>query len=110
MFIVPTFQDVSSRYIIETELNNEVFRLLFDWNARAECWYMDIRNQDDENILTNIKLVPDYVLIRQYSNDDLPKGDFYVADQEDSDEKIITFDNFGIRFNLLFFTEEELGL
>ncbi len=111
MFVVPTFQKNSSKYIIETVLNNEVFRLRFFWNTREEFWYMDIMDQNDVNILTNVKLVINYSLLQQYEAiETLPKGDFILWDVEQN--PIIggvTVDNYGVRYNLLFFTNEELA-
>ena len=111
MFIVPTFQVQSSKYIMEVELNNQVFRLRFLWNTRELYWYMDILNQDDVEILTGIKMVINYVLLNQFQYmADLPKGEFFVMDLEQNPSTGgITFDNFGERYQLLFYTDEEIA-
>ncbi len=111
MFVVPVFQNQSSRYIIEVELSLEIFRLGFAWNAREQAWYMDILDPDDNEILTNIKMVINYSLLDQYiALATLPKGKFMLWDLEKNPiTGGVTFDNFGRRYQLIFFTDEELG-
>ena len=110
MFLVPTFQNVSTRYIITTDLNGSAFRLRFHWNSREAAWYMDILNTDDVLILSGIKLVVNYSLIRQYpAIQELPKGEFILFDLEANDQTGgVTIENFGRRYQLLFFTDEEI--
>ena len=110
MFVLPTFQNNSSKYTIEVELNNEVFRLRFQWNVRAGDWYMDILDSDDNPILLNIKLVINYSLLDQYRYmTTLPKGEFILWDLEQNPSTGgLGFDNFGKRYQLLFFTDEEI--
>lgn len=110
MFVVPTFQNTSSKYTIEAELNNEVFLLKFAWNTRASDWYMSIYNDNGDLVLTDVKMVINYQLLRQYKAiEGIPKGDFILHDLEKDDVNSgVTFDNFGIRYQLVFFTNEEI--
>lgn len=111
MYIVPTFQNTSADYVIEAELNNQVFRLQFTWNQRESVWYMHILDIDDNPVLLGVKLVPSYLMLQQYrAYADLPQGDFLLMDLEDSPETgLVTFDNFGKRYQLIFFSDEELN-
>ncbi|MFX0205158.1 MAG: phage baseplate plug protein [Candidatus Hodarchaeota archaeon] len=110
MFIVPTYQDKTSRYVMQVSLSGDVFRLYFDWNSREQAWFMDIRDKDDNNILTNLKMVINYRILYQYQHlDGLPAGDFVVLDREANPVTGgITYDNFGIRYPLVFFSNTEL--
>jgi len=110
MVILPTFQNQSARFVYDIQLGDELFRLRFSWNARETSWYMNIQNQNEENIFTGIKLIPNYQLLRQYrSYAELPDGDFLLWDLEQNPiTGEITFDNFGRRYQLLFFTREEI--
>ena len=47
MFIIPIFQNASSKFIQQVTLNNEVFKIRFFWNTRDESWYMSILDIDD---------------------------------------------------------------
>lgn len=110
MFAISTFQNKSSRYIMEVELNGEVFRLQFYWNAREEFWYMNILQSDDTRIVDGIKITPAYFLATQFeATPNMPSGDFLLADIESNPiTGGVTFDNFGTRYILIFYTQEEL--
>ena len=110
MFLVPIFQNVSSKFIMQVELDGESFRLRFYWNSREEKWYMDILNIDDEAILTNVAMVIEYLLLTQYKHiADLPKGNFILLDLESNPSTGgVTFDNLGRRYQLVFFSNKEI--
>jgi len=110
MIVLPVFQNRSARFAYDIELAGELFRLYFSWNARETSWYMDIQDQNENNILTGIKLVPNYPLLRQYrAYAALPAGGFILWDlNQDPISGEVTFDNFGTRYQLLFFTQEEI--
>lgn len=110
MIIIPTFQDRTARYTIEIELAGTPYNLFFSWNTREESWYMNIRDSEETPILTGIKLVPVYLLLEQYrAYENLPAGDFILWDlNQDSTDDNVTFDNFGERYQLLFFSDDEI--
>jgi hypothetical protein len=111
MTVIPIYQQVSSKYTIDIELNGVLFTLLFYWNSRDTAWYMSIYS-GEVPILTGIKLVPQYLLLNQYrSLPNLPNGDFFIVDNDKSGgQGSITYDNIGLdsRFSLVFLTSEEL--
>lgn len=110
MIVVPTFQNKSSRYSFDMELNQELFHLVFTFNARESSWYMNIQDQNENDIITGIKMVINYLLLEQYkAYVELPQGDFVVLDLEQNPATGgITFNNFGFRYQLVFFTNYEL--
>lgn len=111
MFIFPTFQELSSRWRYEVELEGQVYIFEFDWNEREEKWYLNIYTKKDRNeIQMGIKLVIAYGMFRQYlANQLLPKGELYILDLSPTKKKEpITFDNFGQRYVLLYFNEKEI--
>ncbi len=110
MVIIPTFQNRSARYAMDIELNGTIFHLRFHWNARENNWYMDIQDQDEINILMGIKLVVNYFLLAQYrAYINLPEGDFIFWDlNQIPEDGGVTFDNFGDRYQLIFFTDDEI--
>lgn len=110
MFIVPTFQNTSSKYVIGCALGDTKYRLKFFWNTRAQAWFMSILDQDDVAIITDIRLAINYALLYQYrAIEGIPDGEFILWDLEkDPISGGVTFDNFGRRYQLLFFTSEEL--
>lgn len=108
-FYFPTFQTTSPRYISEVELDNTVFRFLFDWNDRESAWYVTIADPDENIIQSGIKLVVDYNLLKQHDyNTNLPNGVLLVLDLEDHPEDRINFDDFGTRWIFMFVSQEEI--
>jgi hypothetical protein len=109
MLIIPTFQQTSSKYNLDIELTGKLYNLGFSWNTREEAWYMCI-SLEDTILISGIKLVPNYLLLYQYESlPNLPEGDFFIVDNDqDLDSSDITYDNFGIRYQLVFLTTEEL--
>ena len=88
-------------------LNGWTGLLRYKWNELGEYWTLDILNVDESVILGTIKLVPGVPLIRNYVNALLPVGDFILLDTEGTDI-MPTLDNLGIRYALIFATQEEI--
>ncbi len=111
MIIIPTYQKISSKYVIDIELNGTMFSLHFLWNTREEFWYMNIFSAEGDPVITGIKIVPKYALLEQFKAvPGLPEGDFFVVDNDQNNpySEGITYDNFGTRYSLLFITTEEI--
>lgn len=110
MIVFPVFQNRSARYTFDIELANRVFHFIFSWNSREESWYMDIQDGEEVPIIHGIKLVPNYRLLKQYkAYNTLPDGELILWDlEQDSVNSGVTFDNFGSRYQLLFFTSAEI--
>jgi hypothetical protein len=110
MITIPTYQQVSSRYVVDVDLNGIMYSLQFLWNTRDNAWYMDIYLQDTV-VLSGIKIVPNYALLYQYQGTpNIPAGEFFVVDTDENNpySEDITFENFGVRYILTFATTEEI--
>lgn len=109
MYIVPIFSSTSSQFIIEAELGGSNWILGLRYNARDVSWYLSISDNNDNLVLSGIKLVPTYPLIERYRYiPNLPNGDFIVMDLDESPGGSVNFDNLGTRYQLVFFTQEEI--
>lgn len=98
------FSNKSSKFSYFIELTGVVFYLDFHWNAREQAWYLCIANSSKINLICNIKLVPSYLLLKQYRYiAELPKGELFVTDkQNDLTTAIIGYDSFFDRFALIY--------
>jgi len=107
---IPVYADVSARYSMEIVLNGLVYVLRFNWNSRDSAWYMDIVSNAGVDILAGVKLVPQYLLLKQYSMlTGMPSGDFWLWDTElNSQTSNLSYDNFGSRYRLIFLTPAEV--
>lgn len=108
MIIVPIYQNISSRFSIDIELDNNLYHIKIYWNAREFSWYMDIQDINKDNTIIGIKLVLDYLLLDQYKANFDIDGEFIVWDLEQKDDDGLSYDNLGIRYQLLYIESMEL--
>lgn len=103
---IPTFQDISSKFEQEIILGERIINLNIYWNSRAEAWYMDII--DDEDSLIGIKIVPGWLLLRQFKSF-LPNfiGDLIVLKLDQEAENYLTYDNLNNGWDLFYATVSE---
>ena len=109
MIIIPIFQNVSARTSFDIELDLVIYHLRFAWNSREGSWYMTIQDQNENDILTGIKIVPNYLLLDQYRYlQGLPPGDFFLFDLNQIPEnEQPDYNSLGKRYQLLYITEAE---
>ena len=110
MIVIPTFQESSSDFVEQIELDGTIYRLRFTWNVRNEVWYMDISDKDGNPLILGLALVANYLLLEGYQCCDRPVGDFYLWDTlGEPNNTGVTFDNLGTRYILIYVTAGELG-
>ena len=104
---IPIYQNKSSKFRQEIILGGRTLNITIKWNVRCECWFMDIEDIDDGSFLNSIKLVDNWLLIRQYRSK-LPNldGDFIIK-AVNTDDIEITYDNLGNGFNLFHVSTSE---
>lgn len=79
------------------------FRIL--WNVRFEYWSLTIRERDGSDILTNVKMVPNYPLTARFRL--LPlEGDFYFLHRAGLAYRP-TFDDIGANTYGLYYYDPE---
>lgn len=109
--VIPVYNKVSARYTFSVDLEGTLYTLYFNFSDRESYWYMDIYSADGETlILARIKMVPGYLLLKQYRAVlNVPVGDFVLNDvQGDLMTEEMTFDSFGSRYELLYIESSEV--
>jgi hypothetical protein len=67
--------------IMSVVLDGVSYRLRVYYNYRQHIWIMDLLTNAGNDILSGVKLVPDFPLIRRYeSAERRPPGEFYAVD------------------------------
>lgn len=64
----------------QVELEGAVFTLLFQFNRRADVWYLDVLQEDGTPIRRSIKVTVDYFWLRQVKRTPRPNGDLFALD------------------------------
>jgi hypothetical protein len=103
---ISTFQDISSDFIQEVDLNGQLVFLRIVWNGRVEAFFIRITDQN-ENPLNGVKIVPNWPLFQNHKGFLDFDGDLVVARTDDEAVDIITYDNFGNGWGLFYLTPEE---
>jgi hypothetical protein len=105
---IQTFQTNSSNFLQETILGQRVMTIIITWNSRSEAWYLSLKDEDTANELDGIKLVPNWLLIRQYHSQ-LPnfEGDLIIIKTDNDVEERITYNNLGNGWDLFYVTQDE---
>ena len=105
MFIIP-FKEPSF-WREQIELSGVIFILEFKWNALNEFWVMNIYTGTNDPIILGIKIVPDYILLEQYTEAGRPAGDIVCQNIVGSQEGIGRFD-MSQKFELVYYEAGEL--
>ncbi len=93
-------------------LNKTTFYIRATFNTSDNYWYLDISDNNDNDILNGIKILPNQFLTRKYLTIDalLGTGALYCYNNESTSE-IIGKDNFGTdkQYQLLYWTASEVA-
>lgn len=92
-------------YLISAVLDNVLYFLHLSWNTEGFFWTMSIEDYNHEILISGVKIVPNYPLIRRYSLSGLPPGEFIVA----SEASIVSKSDFADQFaTMVYVSESEL--
>ena len=103
MKIIPFNPSLSSRQSLSVNIGEAVINFYFEWNVRDSSWYVDLSNTETE--ILSVKMLPNSNLLP--INNNLINGNFRIFKVKNSEDEIITYDNFGSVFQLMYGTNEE---
>ncbi len=103
MKTIPFNPSLSSRQSLSVNVGETVINFYFEWNIRDSSWYVDLSNTETE--IFSVKILPNSNLLP--INNKLINGNFRVFKVKNSEDEIITYDNFGSVFQLMYGTNEE---
>lgn len=68
-------------YDVDVDLDGSLYRLGVRWNERGGYWSLDVSIPDDDTpIVTGMRIVPDWNLLRQFVDTRLPPGRLVCID------------------------------
>lgn len=76
--VIPTDGTGQAHYTITTTLEGAVYLLTFDYNQRADAWYMSIATEESEDIYDGIKVLANWPLLRRCSDSRRPPGELFA--------------------------------
>lgn len=69
-------------YSYELDLDGDTYTFTFRYNERSEAYMLSIADAEENTVISNVKLVPSYRLLQQYSLE-LPVGDLVLVAYEE---------------------------
>ena len=89
-YIIP-FRDFAA-FAEEVTIELTPFRFRFFWNTRAKFWSMSIYDREGNLLISGVRLVINYELLRWYPGRGLPTGKLFVIDLTESKNPIGRYD------------------
>lgn len=79
IFTIPT-STTQAHYRQATALDGEDYVLRFQWNARAGGWFLELADADGVPIVSGVRIVADFPLLRRVTDPRRPPGELIAAD------------------------------
>ncbi|MCK5609855.1 hypothetical protein KAR91_48735 [Candidatus Pacearchaeota archaeon] len=92
----------------EIILDNIPYRFTFTWNGRGEFWVFSIADRDEVKLISGIKVLIDFELLRKYPGRGTPPGELYAIDPSGQLETIGRND-FQDQASLVYVEEDEVA-
>lgn len=93
-------------YRVGTTLSDNVYLLNVRWNAREECWYLDVLTEAEIMIRAGIKVTLGVLLGARVTDTAFPPGVFIAVDQSNSGVDP-GFDELGDRVQIYYYDFQE---
>jgi hypothetical protein len=77
---IPT-SNVDPFYSQITDLDGTDYVLTFEWNNRDQAWYLSIADINGDPIVTSLRLVPEWRLLRRVIDERRPQGELFLHDE-----------------------------
>lgn len=82
--IIPCRTD-SPRYSIRVELDGARFELHFEWNDRAEAWFLDLYDANAVRLLSSVRIVVAFPFLERFTDPRMPPGILLADDTMKTD-------------------------
>jgi len=95
-------------HTLNIELDSKIFKLWFLYNSNFDYWSISLYDENDNLLVSNIKIVANYPLMFTHKNENFPLGDFY-CEISDVSGKITRNSFLSQEAKLVYLTQEEIG-
>ena len=104
--ILPLYEDPDYYYTVPLE--NVAYKIRFYYNTRAERWVMDVRYADNEPIILNSAVLPNYPMLADYP---LPFSGFFLLNPKTEEINQVTSNPYEIwKYYELLYCYKEVDL
>lgn len=94
---------------LEATLDDIVYYIVINWNESGQAWEMGVRNSAYRLLLTGVRMVPEFPLLRQFKYAEIPPGELVIHDYTLTKSQRVPRDGFQLgRYQLVYYTAEDL--
>lgn len=79
-------------YIVECELDGDVYYVRMSWNSEGEFWVLSIEDYARVVLIAGVKVVPFAPLLSMFHHLDLPPGEIYGVLMDATREQFVRSD------------------
>lgn len=101
-FILIDTDNTSKHYTQTTQLDGVEYLLEFIWSDRESCWYLNISDQDGNQLACLVRLIVSWSLLRRFSDARLPPGALFCLDLSNTNVDIQAMSDLGTRVSLIY--------
>jgi len=94
---------------IEANLDDLIYYVVINWNESGQAWEMGIRDSAYRMLVSGIRMVPEFPLLRQFKYPEVPPGDLLIHDYTLTHNTRIPRDGFALgRYELVYYTRDDI--
>lgn len=108
MIQLQVFNTLSADFSQSITLGTTVVDLRLMWNVRSGFWMLRVTDAN-EKMVAAVKLVPNFLLLRQHKALFPMPGDLLLVREDPFAPEFPTFESLGTAFNLYFLDEDEVA-
>lgn len=99
---------VDPHYVTTVQLEGTRYKFQMDWNEREGAWYMTLYQENGTRIVSGLRVVPDWPMLRKVADSAAPPGDVSFVDTS-GEGRGPGRNDIGERVVATYFTAEELA-
>lgn len=65
-------------FVFGVQLDDTRFKIRLCWNKEGQFWALHLWDENDDVILANVRVVPNFPLLMNHHVDDAPRGELIV--------------------------------
>ena len=109
-FLLVDTDTSSLNYSQVTQIEGVEYVMHFYWSTREDCWYLDITDQEGDEIAMGVRLVVNWPLLRRFVDPRLPTGALVAVDMTGTGTDIEASTDLGTRVLLFYITADDAAL
>lgn len=109
-FLILDTDPDSLNYVQTTQLEGVEYVMHFYWSTREDCWYLDITDQEANELAMGVRLVVNWPVLRRFVDPRLPLGILTAIDMSGAGLDIEASTDLGSRVILFYITSDDEAL